>query len=331
MVSVNYTVAIRNTSSDVFNQVCSCAKNVVKDQEEDLEENITQDEPVSVGEACRNTTEKSMGRRAFRGLRVGTWNFSGLCSSRKQMEVSEVLVQNNIDVLAGQESWEMEGKVFEVKGYKWFGKPRAGVSKSKRGEGGVGFLVRDSVVNGVEIIKNTQYEQSMWLRVKGERGRSAVFLGCVYLPTTCENSSTLEASYDKLREDVLRFREKGQVVLLGDFNARVGQSVDVDDVIGPLGEETCNSSGNKLMSFLNEVEMVICNGREFCVEPNWTRVRASLNQRSITDYIVTDRCLMQASKGVWVDTTDVGISDHYLVWMEIGRRVRRRKQRRRVI
>jgi len=75
-----------------------------EDQEEDLEENITQDEPVSVGEAYRRTTERSIGGRAFRGLRVGTSNFSGLCSSRKRMEISEVLVQNNIDVLAGQES-----------------------------------------------------------------------------------------------------------------------------------------------------------------------------------------------------------------------------------
>ena len=31
---------------------------------------------------------------------------------------------------------------------------------------------------------------------------------------------------------ILSFREKGQVVLLGDFNAHVGRSVEVDDVIG---------------------------------------------------------------------------------------------------
>ena len=35
----------------------------------------------------------------------------------------------------------------------------------------------------------------------------------------------------------------------------------MDDVIGMFGEETCNASGNKLISSLNEVELVICNGR----------------------------------------------------------------------
>ena len=48
-------------------------------------------------------------------------------------------------------------------------------------------------------------------------------------------------------------------MLLGDFNARVGRSVEVDDVIGMFGEDTCNASGNILISFLNEVELVVEN------------------------------------------------------------------------
>ena len=33
-------------------------------------------------------------------------------------------------------------------------------------------------------------------------------------------------------------------MLLGDFNAKVGRSVEVDDVIGMFGEDTCNASSN---------------------------------------------------------------------------------------
>ena len=80
----------------------------------------------------------------------------------------------------------------------------------------------------------------------------------------------------------------GRVVLLGDFNARVGRSTDVDDVIGMFGEETCNASGNKFISFLNEVELVVCNGRQLVLEPEWTRVRPSLDEKSVIDFIVTD-------------------------------------------
>ena len=97
-----------------------------------------------------------------------------------------------------------------------------------------------------------------------------------YMPTDSACASVIEDSYVKLKEDVPGFMQNGRVVLLGDFNARVGKSTDVDDVIGMFGEETCNASGNRLISFLNEVELVICNGRKLVSEPGWTRVRPSL-------------------------------------------------------
>ena len=50
--------------------------------------------------------------------------------------------------------------------------------------------------------------------------------------------------------------------MLGDFNAWVGKSVQIDDVIGMFGENMCNASGNRLLSFLNEVALMICNGRK---------------------------------------------------------------------
>ena len=233
------------------------------------------------------------GNKRERRLRVATWNFSGLGSERKQKEVEELLVKNNIDFVAGQESWEREDTRIEVEGYKWFGKPRNNQT-SQRGEGGVGFLVRECLVSEVEFITSVRYEESVWMKVRGERGRSALYIGCVYMPTDSTSVAVVESCYGRLK-DVLSFREKGQVVLLGDFNARVGRSVDVDDVIDMFGEDTCNASGNRLISFLNEVELVVCNGRKRAVEPEWTRVRPSLKQKSIIDYVITDTQLMAVS------------------------------------
>ena len=195
----------------------------------------------------------------------------------------------------------------------------------------MGFLVKECLASGVELIKDVNYEESMWIKVKGERGRKTLFLGCVYMPTDSENVFVIESSYSALKEDVLRMKERGQVVLLGDFNARVGKSSELDDVIGMFGERKCNASGNRLISFLNEVELVVCNGREFTVEPQRTRARPSLKQKSIIDYIVTNSNLLQVSGSVQVDTVDIGKSDHFLVWMELGRTVKTTKQQKRVI
>ena len=136
------------------------------------------------------------------------------------------------------------------------------------------------------------------------------------MPTDSSSVSVIEESYASSKEDVLGL---GRVVLLGDFNARVGRSTDVDDVIGMFGEEICNASGNKFISFLNEVELVVCNGRQLVLEPEWTRVRPSLNQKSVIDFIVADVQLMRESGEVNVDSTDIGVSDHFLVWLELGR------------
>ena len=97
--------------------------------------------------------------------------------------------------------------------------------------------------------------------------------------TDSTSVAAVDAGFVRLKEDVLFFRQKGKVVLLGDFNARVGRSVELDDVIGMFGEDTCNASGNRLVSFLNEVEMVVCNGRRFMLEPEGIRVRPSLKAK----------------------------------------------------
>ena len=98
-----------------------------------------------------------------------------------------------------------------------------------------------------------------------------------------------------------------------------------------FGENTCNISGNRLLSFLNEVELMICNGRKVVSEPEWTRIRPSLKQKSVIGYIITDGQLLEVSGNVHVDGTDIGSSDHLLVWMELGRASKTSKKRKRVI
>ena len=179
-------------------------------------------------------------------------------------------------------------------------------------------MVRECLVDEVEFV-STKYEESVWMKVRGGRGREALYICCVYMHTEVSSVSVIGESYASLKEDVLVLKQKGRVVLLEDFNARVGKSTDVDDVIGMFGEETCNASGNKFISFLNEVELVVCNGRQLVLEPEWTRVRPSLDQRSVIDFIVTDVQLMRESGEVNVDSTDIGVSDHFLVWFELDR------------
>ena len=53
------------------------------------------------------------------------------------------------------------------------------------------------------------------------------------------------------------------------------------------------------------------------METEWTRVRPTLHHESVIDYTLMDEQLMAVTGNVIVDSTDVGCSDHFLVWMEM--------------
>ena len=132
------------------------------------------------------------------GLRVESWNFSGLCSQCKQKEVSEVLIKLMLDIVVAQESWERKGSVIEVQGYKWLGKTRK-IQNSKRVEGGVVFLIRECLLTEVEFITNINLEESTWIKVRGGRGKESLYFGCVYMPTTTASISTMDTCYENLK------------------------------------------------------------------------------------------------------------------------------------
>ena len=50
----------------------------------------------------------------------------------------------------------------------------------------------------------------------------------------------------------------------------------------------------------------------------WTQVQNCLNQKSVIDFLITVKTSIKASNDVFVDKTDIGSLDHYLVWFELG-------------
>ena len=72
----------------------------------------------------------------------------------------------------------------------------------------------------------------------GGRDKS-MYVGCIYLPIQGTHVDCVQECYEKLSLDISRFQSKGRIILLGDFNARVGKGLDYDDVVGLYGEDMC--------------------------------------------------------------------------------------------
>ena len=106
--------------SNRFTGLQSCVEDM-EGLEEDTEEcrEVSRESVVNVTDVH---SKVRVAEREARKVRVATWNFSGICSQRKQKEVAGVLKKNNVDICAGQESWEKEESKIYVDGYKWLGK-----------------------------------------------------------------------------------------------------------------------------------------------------------------------------------------------------------------
>ena len=83
-----------------------------------------------------------------------------------------------------------------------------------RGEGGVGFLVREVLVDEVEFVSKVRYEESVWMKVRGGRGREALYVCCIYMPTDSACASVIEDSYIKLKETCLDSCRRGGLLFL---------------------------------------------------------------------------------------------------------------------
>ena len=62
------------------------------------------------------------------------------------------------------------------------------------------------MVNEVEFFGEVKYAESVWMKVRGERERSALYIGCVYMLTDGSGIATIDESYNLLKEDVLTFK-----------------------------------------------------------------------------------------------------------------------------
>ena len=61
-------------------------------------------------------------------------------------------------------------------------------------------------------------------------------------PESKNRVNDIQRRFGEIAADVYTYKRKGEVVLVGDFNARVGKAGQPDDSIGHYGEDKKNNS-----------------------------------------------------------------------------------------
>ncbi|KAI8441140.1 hypothetical protein MSG28_009390, partial [Choristoneura fumiferana] len=174
-------------------------------------------------------------------------NDRNLCPERKTALIARELARYGIDVAAISETHLSDsGELCEQLGgytYYWSGRP-----VGERAGGGVGFAVRNGLARDLSDLPKGVNDRLMTLRLPVS-GNKYVHLISAYAPTLPSPDVDKEVFYQDLRRVLVCVPKHDKIVLLGDFNARVGAEHELwNGVLGKHGIGGCNDNGLRLLS-----------------------------------------------------------------------------------
>ena len=260
-------------------------------------------------------------------LNVSTWNVRTLLDreesanpERKTAIVARELARYNIDIAALSETRLSEEDQLSERGagYTFFWKGKAAGEKR---EGGVGFAIRTDIAKKLEQPHGIS-DRIMCLRAPLSCGRFMTVIS-VYAPTLCSSQESIMAFYQDLRVCITSIPNADKILLLGDFNARVGSDHDTWNALGRNGIGKTNTNGLLLLQLCTEFNLAVCNTfyqQKVIHKVTWIHPRSKHGH--ILDYIITrkrdlqDVCTVRVMRGAECGT------DHKLVRGKMNMRIR---------
>lgn len=183
---------------------------------------------------------------------------------------------------------------------------------------GIGLLIKKKLKGLLTVAKRNIEHEILWLKLAGTRSTPDTYICGLYCPHAGHNSTKRRAFYADLLESCSTFAAIGEVLILGDFNARIGTV---------SGDLATNENGPLLIEFLraafadgeNEAYQCLLNSTYGHHGSPTFRARG---QTSIVDFIITSRESLHRVHHVHVanDTQARGAngigSDHNLLFVD---------------
>jgi hypothetical protein len=193
------------------------------------------------------------------------------------------------------ETFLRDNEVIELPGYRWYGQNRTVLhSRAVRGSGGIGCFVKLDLLQYFDCsVIDNDHEGILILQLCNKISGFRICLYVVYLPPERSvRGRNSDDFFEYLLTKTYAYSDHDLSILLGDFNARVGNKtdyvVDVDDDSIPVRvtiDDGVNKHVESLIDFCIDSKFVIANGRVTPDEDNFTFV--SSRGRSVVDYIIT--------------------------------------------
>jgi len=245
-------------------------------------------------------TANARSRAKKDSLVVWTLNCQGVTS--KVVELSELVKIHKPDVLVLTETWLKGDAVLNLPGYK--GQFVNRKSQCARGEGGVAIFTTTALVT--RECAPSAYADLLWTKVH-LLGRKPLLVGGFYGPQESVTDEVASKCYTTLSNELSTHAE-ARVVLLGDFNAKIG---NVHSHVGKFGPAVGPSrNGKLLLNVLTTHNLRVLNGQS--AEGIHTTRHSEGSSPAMLDLVVADMGIACHEGARVLRDAEIG-SDHLIV------------------
>ena len=278
--------------------------------------------PAAVQNSPRPEKSRILYSNHTRLMKFASWNVRTLMNSDTRPERRTALVglelkRLDIDVAALQETrLPAEGKIAEKgSGYTFFWK---GLPQDERRIHGVGLAIKTCLLKDLKEIPTGLSERLMTARLAIQNDDHITII-CAYAPTLDANDTVKETFYATLDQVITNTPNKDRLLILGDFNARVGTDHVTWTPIGHNGIGKINQNGQLLLTKCTEHNLLITNTlfqMKNRYKGTWQHPR-SKHWHQIDFIITKSRDRKEIMKARAIIGTDSFLTDHRLVKCEI--------------
>ncbi|XP_047996924.1 uncharacterized protein LOC125234635 [Leguminivora glycinivorella] len=208
---------------------------------------------VTEEEENPKSTKFKLTRKKNECIKIATWNVRSLKKEGKLENTIQEMTRMKLDILGLSEiKYPDNGFVSTDEATLYYsGNP----ASDKKHHHGVGILVKNELTKYITNFLPFS-ERCMLLQISGQPFNISLIQA--YAPTADKNDETIEEFYRQLEEIIKSIKSQDLVIILGDFNAKVGKGT-VGKVVGDFGLGNRNVRGDRLIQFCEEKEFIITN------------------------------------------------------------------------
>nr|VZH95518.1 unnamed protein product [Spirometra erinaceieuropaei] len=209
---------------------------------------------------------------------------------RRTVLVARELARYKVDIAALSETRFSEQGQLEVvgAGYTFFW---SGRSRAERRDEGVAFAIRNDIVGRLPCLPQDINDRLMSLHLPLRGGGKFATIISAYAPTMTNPDAVRDKFYEDLHALLATVSKADKLIVLGDFNARVGTDHTAwRGVLGPHGLRGSNDDGLLLLRTCAEHRLILTN-TFFCLpereKATWRHPRS--RQWHLLDYVLVRR------------------------------------------